>query len=460
MKLRLQSLSSVALITLALIALAARPSSALDSKRMTLTNGAILLVAEQHQLPMVTIAVAFDAGSRRDPKGKEGLAELTAASLSQGTKELTAADFNRKVDFMGSNVGVAAGRDYASATMTSLKKYEDDTLHLLAQTIANPGLRDSDIERKRADQVAGIKAGEEEPGYVATVTFIKDLYGDRPYGHPGEGYADNVGKLTANDVRAFYRDHYKMGSAIIAVAGDVDANTIKAKLEKEFSGPVGAVPPQPVPTAPTVGPGIHANLINRNVAQANMILGHGGISRTDPDYYKLLVMNYILGGGGFASRLTKVVRSKAGLAYGIGSGFQAGKFPAAFVIILQTKNQSSNKALKLILQQLREIQDTPVSDAELASAKKYLIGSFPLKLDRQSEIVDFMLQTELYGLGTDYAERFPTLVGSVTKAEVQQVAQKYLHPDALDLVAVADQSQAKINVASLEPQKQASVAQP
>lgn len=460
MKLRLQSLFSVAVITLALIALAARPSSALDFKRMTLTNGAILLVAEQHQLPMVTIAVAFDAGSRRDPKGKEGLAELTAASLSQGTKELTAADFNRKVDFMGSNVGVAAGRDYAAATMTSLKKYEDDTLHLLAQTIANPGLRDSDIERKRADQVAGIKAGEEEPGYVATVTFIKDLYGDRPYGHPGEGYADSVGKLTANDVRAFYRDHYKMGSAIIAVAGDVDANTIKAKLEKEFSGPIGAVPPQPVPTTPTVPPGIHANLINRNVAQANMILGHGGISRTDPDYYKLLVMNYILGGGGFASRLTKVVRSKAGLAYGIGSGFQAGKFAAAFVIILQTKNQSSNEALKLILQQLREIQDTPVSDAELASAKKYLIGSFSLKLDRQSEIVDFMLQTELYGLGTDYAERFPTLVGSVTKAEVQQVAQKYLHPDALDLVAVADQSQAKINVASLEPQKQASVAQP
>lgn len=460
MNVRLHSLFSIAIITLALVVLAAQPSSALDFKRMTLNNGAILLVAEQHQLPMVTIAVAFDAGSRRDPQSKEGLAALTAASLSQGTKDLAAADFNRKVDFMGSNVGVDASRDYATATMTLLKKYEDDTLHLMAQTIANPGLRDSDIERKRADQVAGIKAGEEEPGYVATVNFLKDLYGDRPYGHPGQGYADSVAKLTPDDVRAFYNDHYKMGSAIIAVAGDVDADSIKAKLEKEFSGPAGTVSPQPVPSTPTVPPGFHADLINRNVAQANMILGHGGISRSDPDYYKLLVMNYILGGGGFASRLMKVLRSKAGLAYTIGSGFQAGKFPAAFVIILQTKNQSSNEALKLILQQLREIRDTPVSDAELASAKKYLIGSFPLKIDRQSEIVDFMLQTELYGLGTDYAERFPKLVGSVTKAQVQQVAQKYLHPDALDLVAVADQSQAKINVANLEPQKQASVAQP
>jgi len=147
-----------------------------------------------------------------------------------------------------------------------------------------------------------------------------------------------------------------------------------------------------------------------------------------------------------------VLRSKAGLAYSIDSAFSAGKFPGAFAVVLQTKNQSAQEALKLIVAQLREIQNQPVSDRELASAKKYLVGSFPLRLDRQSQIVSFILQVEIYGLGLDYAERYPKLIDEVTKLNVQQTAQKYLHPDALDLVAVANQSLAKINTAALSPQ--------
>ncbi len=239
---------------------------------------------------------------------------------------------------------------------------------------------------------------------------------------------------------------------MIAVAGDVDTNTIKARIEQELAGLPGTVPAQTEPAAPSVASGIHADLINRNVAQANLILGAGGIARSNPDYYKIQVMNYILGGGGFSSRLMRVVRSKAGLAYSIDSAFSAGKFPGAFAVVLQTKNQSAQEALKLIVAQLREIQNQPVSDRELASAKKYLVGSFPLRLDRQSQIVSFILQVEIYGLGLDYAERYPKLIDEVTKLNVQQTAQKYLHPDALDLVAVANQSLAKINTAALSPQ--------
>lgn len=460
MNARIRNSAAAVLAAMTVLMMLVRPASALEIKQFKLANGAVLLVSEQHQLPMVSMAIAFDAGSRRDPKGKEGLAELTASSLTQGTRSLSATEFNQKTDFMGSSISIGASTDYATASLTSLKKYADDTLHLMAQTLQQPGLRDADIERKLADQVAAIKAAEEEPGYVAGVAFSKMLFGDGPYGHPSEGYADTVGKLKPDDVRAFYRDHYRMGSAVIAVSGDVDANGIKDKLEKEFTNLAGTVPEQPEPAAPVVAPGLHADLIDRNVAQANLILGSGGVARSNPDYYKLQVMNYILGGGGFASRLMKVVRSKAGLAYGIGSAFHAAKFPGAFLIVLQTKNQSSNEALKLILQQMREIQNAPVSDAEIESAKKYLIGSFPLKIDRQSEIVGFMLQTELYGLGTDYAERYPQLIRAVTKADVQKVAQEYLHPDALNLVAVANQSEAKINVAGLEPRKQASAANP
>jgi zinc protease len=431
-----------------LIAICPHQASALEIKRSKLSNGAILLVSEQHQLPMVTIAISFDAGARRDLLGKEGLAALTADSIEQGTKELSAAEFDQKTDFMGSSVGVGADHDYATATMTSLKKYEDATLHLLAQILVNPGLRDLDIARKQADQIADINANQERPGYVAQVAFLKQLFGATPYGHPINGYAESVAKLTPNDVREFYRSYYKTGSAVIAVTGDVDENTIKAKLEKELAVIPGSVASQPPPPQSAVAPGIHLKVVDRTVAQANLILGSGGIARSNPDYYKLEVMNYILGGGGFASRLMKVIRSKGGLAYTVSSGFQASKFPGAFLIVLQTKIASAIEAMKMVIGQLHEIQNKPVSADELDSAKRYLVGSFPMKIDRQSQIAGFMLGLELNDLGLDYADRYPKLIEAVTAADVQEVARKYLRPGALDIVAVTNQAEAKVAVAS------------
>lgn len=439
-----------ALAALFLIAAFAAPAGALEIKRSVLANGAVLLISEQHQLPMVTVTIAFDAGARRDPAGKAGLASLTASSLTLGTKDLSATQFNQKVDFMGSSVSVGAGTDYAQASFTSLNKYEDATLDLLAAALTGPALSDAEITRKRDERVAAIKAEEEQPDYVAGVAFQKALYGNTPYGHPSAGTAESVAKLTPQDVRDFYHAHYKIGGAVIAVVGDVKADEVKARLEKAFDALKGTVPPQAVPPAPDVAPGIHPTLVDRSVVQATIIMGSGGIARSNPDYYRLQVMNYILGGGGFASRLMKIVRSKNGLAYGISSGFDAGKFTGSFAVNTQTKNKSTNEALQLIVEQLRDMQEHPVSDAELASAKKYLIGSFPLKLDRQSSIASFILQVELYGLGLDYADRYPKLIQAVTKDDILRVARKYVHPDALILVAVANQAQAAINVAKLK----------
>ena len=221
-----------------------------------LSDGAVLLVSEQHQLPMVTMTIAFDAGARRDPEGKGGLASLTASSLTLGTKELSATQFNQKVDFMGSSISVGAGADYAQASFTSLKKYEDATLGLLASTLTEPALSDSEIIRKRDERVAAIKAEEEQPDYVAGVTFHKTLYGNTPYGHPSGGTAESVAKLTPEDVRDFYHAHYKIGSAVIAVVGDVKADEVKAKLEKAFDALKGTVAPQAEPPAPSVAAGI------------------------------------------------------------------------------------------------------------------------------------------------------------------------------------------------------------
>jgi zinc protease len=446
---RLEPLVAILLAFTALTSVAIN-SFALDIKRSTLSNGAILLVSEQHQLPMVTMAIAFDAGSRRDPKGKEGLAELTADSLTEGTKELSSEELNQKIDFMGSSLGVSAGQDYADASFTSLSKYSNDTLHLLATVLTSPALKDKEVIRKRNEQVDSIKSDNEQPGYVAEREFSKQLFGDTPYGHPPEGTVESVQKLKPTDVRNFYKQYYKTTGAIISVVGDINADQIKASLEKELAGLEGTVPPQDAPPTPTVPPGVRVTKLDRNVTQANLVLGFGGVARSDPDFYRLQVMNYIFGGGSFASRLMKEVRSKHGLAYSISSGFETGKFPGSFRIVLQTKNQSANQAIQMVLQQMHEIQDSPVSDDEIDGAKKFLVGSFPLKIDKQSSIASFLVQIEFYGLGLDYADKYPGLVNSVTKADVQRVAKQYLHSDAYLMVAAANLSEAKIEVPGAE----------
>ena len=383
-------LISYAVLAMVLATAPTGQANALEVTRATLSNGAIVLISPQHNLPMVTAAIAFDAGSRRDPKGKEGLASLTANSLMEGTHTIPADEFNRKVDFLGSQIDVDAGTDYATAGFTSLKRYWRDTLKLMAGVLADPGLRDADIARKQAEQIAGLKAAEEEPGFVADITFLKLVFGDdQPYGHIPEGSAESVAKLSAQDVRSFYQQFYKPGSAIAAVVGDIEPDEVVKALNEELAALKGKVPPQKVPPLPPIPPGATVKAVNRDVAQANIILGFDGVARSNPDYYKLQVMNYILGGGGFASRLMKEVRSKAGLVYSIDSSFQPGLFPGSFQVSLQTKNQSANQAISMVLQQMRGIQESPVTDAEINSAKKYLIGSFPLKLDTQNSIVQF-----------------------------------------------------------------------
>jgi len=437
-----------ATLALSLLPLFSRPASALEIKRSVLNNGAVLLVSAQHNLPMVTMAIAFDAGSRRDPKGQEGLAHLAADCLTEGTRQLSADELNRQIDFLGSSLSVSASRDYATASVTSLKRYWPDTLKLMAQVLTQPALTDRDIERKRAEDVAALKAAEEDPGYTAQAAFVSALFGPTPYGHLSEGTAASVQKLTAEEVRNFYHTYYRPKGAVIAVVGDVDPAAVTADLNRELGALAGSAPPQAPFPAPPLPAGLVLKVIDRDVSQANVILGAPGIARSDPDYYRILVMNYIYGGGGFASHLVKQVRSKAGLVYSIGSDYAAGLYPGAFEVVLETKNASANEAIKLVLAQMRQMQEAPVASDELASAKKYLIGSFPLKLDTQSAIANFLIQVEVYHLGLDYADRYPKLIGAVTTQDVLKVARRYLHPNHLLIVAVANQHQAQVHVGS------------
>jgi zinc protease len=195
----------------------------------------------------------------------------------------------------------------------------------------------------------------------------------------------------------------------------------------------------PTPAVPAT-----AVLVDKPVTQANIILGQRGVARDNPDYYALTVMNFVLGGGGFTSRLLDNIRTKGGLAYSVGSGFSVNKSPGSFQIVMQTKNASANDAIQRACSEVERIRHEPVSKDELTGAKLYLTGSFPMRFDTNSKIAGFLSQVLFYNLGNDYADTYAARINAVTTDDVLRVAQQYLHPDQLDLVMVAALGQAKV----------------
>jgi zinc protease len=415
--------------------------------RRTLANGARLIVSEQHALPMVVIQVLVDAGARRDPRGKEGVASLTADLLTEGTRVRTASQIKEAVDFIGAGLDASADTDFAMLSLTVLSKDLETGLELLADVLLHPTFPEAEVARRREAALATIKANQDNPGSVAQRAFVEAVFRGEPYGHVSIGTAESVRRLTRADVEAFYKQHYGPDGAIIVVAGDVVAADIEQRLQQAFKDwPTRQAEPFEYPAPQAAHP--DTIRIDKPITQANILMGHRGVARDNPDYYALTVMNFILGGGGFTSRLLDNIRTKAGLAYSVASYFVAGKSPGSFQVSLQTKNESATDAIARTCVELERIRSEPVGDEELGDAKLYLTGSFPLKLDSTSKIAAFLAQVEFFNLGADYADTYVQRINAVTKEDVLRVARQYLHPDELELVVVANLDQAKVTAAA------------
>ena len=429
------------LLTLVFSSLVEAAGPAAD--RRTLPNGARLIVSEQHALPLVVLQVLVDAGARRDTRGKDGLASLTADLLTEGTRSRTASQIKEAVDFIGAGLDTSADTDFALLSLTVLSKDLDTGLGLLTDVLLHPTFPDAEVGRRREAALASIKANEDNPGNVAQRAFVEAVFRDEPYGHPVIGTAETVRRLTRADVEAFYKQHYRPDGTIIVVAGDVTAADVEQRLQQALAAWAsrGAEPfeyPAPMAARP------EAVRVEKPITQANILLGHRGVARDNPDYYALTVMNFILGGGGFTSRLLDNIRTKAGLAYSVASYLVAGKSPGSFQISMQTKNESATDAIARACAELERIRREPVSDEELADAKLYLTGSFPLRLDSTGKIAAFLAQVEFFNLGADYADTYVQRINAVTKDDMLRVARQYLHPDELQLVVVANLDQAKV----------------
>jgi len=316
-------------------------------ERIVLPNNLVLLVSEDHSLPLVIIDLLIDSGSRRDPSGKEGLANLTASGLLLGTKKHANTALNEELDFMGAILDTSCVRDFSTLKLEILKKDLDKGFDIFMETLTQPVFPEDDIQKEVQKILANIQSSEEKPMEVAEKAFRRTLFLN-PYSHPVEGLRESLPHIARQDVIQFYRTYYHPNNAILSVVGDITLDEVKTKLVPHLiRWSKSEVPKENFVVKFSEGEKIVK--INRDITQANIIFGQAGISRSDPDYYALAVMNYILGGGGFASRLMEEIRNKRGLAYSVGSFVDAAKYPGSFQILLQTKNPSAQEALSLVL---------------------------------------------------------------------------------------------------------------
>lgn len=417
---------------------ASSPEARLLPQRSVLKNGLVLLTSEQRALPMVTFNLLIEAGSRYDPEGREGLANLTARLLTYGTRKRTTLQINETVDFLGAELSTGCSEELATVTLTLLKKDLDIGLELLAEILTDSVFPETEIERQKQSVIASIKAKEEDPGEIAERKFLETLFPKNPYGRPVEGTEDSMRHIEGKDLLQFYERFYRPNHAILGVVGDISHKEIVERLGRTFQSWQKRPSAQKKP-APSAGAPASSIRIDKNLTQANIIIGHEGVARGHPDYYAIQVMNTILGGGAFSSRLMESIRNQKGLAYSVYSFFGAEKYMGTFQVAMQTKNATAQEAIRLALDEIRRIREQGASEEEVQEARNYLTGSFPLRLDTNRRIANFLVQAEFFDLGLDYVDRYPDIIRRISREEVHRAAKSYLRPEKLIVVVVANQ---------------------
>jgi zinc protease len=415
----------------------------LTPSRTTLANGVVVVTSEQKALPMVTMSLLIEGGARLDPPGREGLANLAAQLLTYGTKNHTAVKLGEALDFLGASLSTGCSEETITINFTLLKKDLDEGLRLLAEVLTEASFPPEEIERRKQAVIAGLRAQDEQPGQVAEVKFLETLFPKSPYGRRVEGTPESVKNIDRGGLLEFYQNELRPDRAILAVVGDVSQGEVVEKLNSALrpwqKKAAAKLPP------PNAAAGARAFIkINKQLTQANIVIGHAGVPRAHPDYYAIQVMNYILGGGGFSSRMMDSIRNERGFAYSVYSHFDPRKYAGTFEVVMQTKNESAGEAIKIAVAEIRKMREQGVTDAELKEAKDYLIGSFPLRFDTNRKVAAFLSQVEFYGLGLDYPDRYPEIISKISREDVLRASKTYLHPEKLITVVVADQSKAAL----------------
>lgn len=433
-------MTRVLVLFLALLAFALPQAATAANKilRVLSPGGIEAWYVREPTIPMLTLEWTIrEAGSIRDPLGKEGLAEFHAALLDDGAGELDALAFKRRVEELGIEMSFGAGRERAGGSLRTLSERRDEAFGLLGLALARPRFDAGPVEETRARILAAIRReGEDVRGTASRAWFAKAFEG-HAYGRNARGTLESVGALTRDDFVRRHGEALGRDRLIVGAVGDVEPAELGRLLDMAFAGlPAKATPaPKIEDTSPkTTG----VQVIRKDVPQAWAVFGLPGVKRDDPDYYAAYLMNYVLGGGGFVSRLYREVREERGLAYSVASYLSPLDRVGLHMGAVGTANARFGESLALIRTNLERMRDRGPSETELADAKTYVTGSFPLGLDSNAKITGVLVAMQADALGIDYLEKRNAYFERVTLEDVKRVARRLLDPTKLFVVVVGN----------------------
>ena len=424
--------TAFALVVAALHPIAAQAAAPIQ--KVVSPGGIEAWLVEEQAIPIISLEIQFDGGSALDPEGKEGVANLMMGLLEEGAGDMDAVAFAETADAIAARYGFSAGRESVSVSAVMLAENRDATLDLLKVALMSPRFDEEPVTRVKRQIVSGLRSDETDPNAIAGKAWFEAAFPNDPYGRKSSGTIESVQALTVDDLRGAREALLNVGAAHIGVVGAITAEELGPLLD-ELLGDLRNEPQAELqPIAFQGAPGV--TVIDLDVPQSVATFGHAGILRDDPDFIPAYVMNYVLGGGGFSSRLTTEVREKRGLSYSVYSYL----FPldrAGLVLGgVATANASMAKSIEVIRDEWRKMADEGVTEEELEKAKRYLTGAYALRFDSNAKIANILVGLQAADLPIDYPETRNALVEAVTVEDIRRVAARVLDEEKLSIVVV------------------------
>ncbi len=411
-----------------------------DKYRHVLSNGVVVYAVEDHDLPLVNISTLVRTGSYLEPAEKVGLAALVGSQMrAGGTQKMTAEQFDEAADFLAAQISSGVGSTQGSANLNLLAKDVDKGLALYMDMLRTPAFQEDRLKLAKSQILQGLERRNDNTTGIEAREWGRLLYGSDHFSTKDATKA-SIESITRQDLIDFHQRYFQPAGFIIAASGDFKTAELLAKLEAAFKGwPSNkmAVPDVPKPSQTPVA-GIYT-VHKADVNQGRVSIGHIGSTRDNPDYYALQVMNDILGGGGFTSRIMSRVRSDEGLAYSAGSSYGMGVYyPGAFRAAFQSKSASTSQAIQIVMDEINRIRTAKVSAEELETSKNSFVETFPLTFATAAQIAGTFAQDEYTKRPADYWDTYRQRIAAVTADDVQRVAQKYLDPSKLVVLVVGN----------------------
>ncbi len=408
-------------------------------RRVVLGNGTVLHLLPDHEVPLVNVKVLVRTGGVLDPQGKVGLAAITGGVLrSGGAGSFSGEELNESLEEMGALLETSVGRTSGRANLSVLTSDLEEGLELLAEVLRRPRFDPEELDRAKNRKIEEIRRVNDDPDSIAYRELRPALYGDGPRGRSAT--PETIGAIERADLTAFHRRYFFPDRLIVGVSGDFPEENIVALWERHFGDwkPARTAPPDfPVPAGPASA---GVTLVSKGFPQATVLLGHFAPSIDSPDYYAFSIVNYVLGGGGFNSRLTERIRSDLGLAYSVGSWYSGRPGYGVMVAYLKSGSATAVEAVGLMREIMQKVKGEGVTEEEMEWARRSVINGLIFAVDSSAEIVSRRISYEYDGLPPDFLETYPVKLRAVSLDEVNEAARAWLRPLEAPIVVVGDES--------------------